>query len=694
MKIQPNFLKFTSIFLFVLFFAVLNLTAQQTKSEKLLSTESKEQQLSEESVTARLQPLFEPPKQVVEKRPMLRANAAICYKKGATLYLRVLQSDLATGFYLEGASFKQRVPFEVKNGEAIIRHLRNDEEFSVVAIIGSKPQSIATVNTKIDLVNGIKVSNEMYQEIVKWQISTPRIGLFSYLQNVKQVSNFEKTSFLQQFYLGKELLGEEQEDGSVSQSSLTPTSPNGGTDAPEGILGTCNCKLVFNYSQLPIPFKGVSDKTLNTMTWGDNWTENAGANFYQLGMAAGAAKYHQFQSWGKGVGSTEQTFNSVELGQTQTAAFLDYSLVCEDGSNPGLDCGCTKNVDIMYQFDAHLRTAAGNLTPCFLCGSNRGSNAQIEESVALTILNHRTLTAKVVDAVRAKAKTEWNRSINTDFLIEMTNLAAEVGKLFIPSSNGQTITAATIDNIKTALQNVIRTPIHTGSGTSDVFRANMMDSRYFFVLKPNEPTRVALVSLTKAIVGGVTSFQNIAESNTNFALAGIVTESGVNDKFGFCCTPKFCNWVLGGFYGSVVREPDLRQKVGVFLNTYSPWDNAVKDRYTNAVILQEDLGFLQKQICAGGGAPLPGDDKQEFLVSSNWQSTTLGQLIIIKNDKNKKPFTYAIFDVLGRQIASGRGDNGYTTTKISDDGTLSNGIFLLQIEQDGKTETLKMTKTF
>ena len=104
---------------------------------------------------------------------------------------------------------------------------------------------------------------------------------------------------------------------------------------------------------------------------------------------------------------------------------IDKVYACIEGLLPTLhkwihrvpaDCGCSKYVDIQYQLDAHLRTAGGNATPCFLCGSNRSSIAQIEEATALTILNHRTKTAQVVEAVRAKAKTEWQKSITTYYI--------------------------------------------------------------------------------------------------------------------------------------------------------------------------------------------------------------------------------------------------------------------------------------
>ena len=651
-----------------------------------------EKNVSEEAADEPLKPyppLLAPPPQNVQKLPAVVANAAIRYKNSATVYLHLNHSALASAFYLESSANGKRINVDVSStGEAVIKGVPKFTDFKLFASINGKPFDIAKVTTKADAVGGMTVSNMLYEETVKWQVTTPRPSLFEYIQSVTKANVYEKTAFLQQFYLGDKDLETESPDGAITVNDIQGSS----NFAESGVL-PCKCKLIFNYGQLPIPYAGLSSGTLNSRDWGTmEWSDVNGMNVLQFGTSGGANKYAQFQTNGKRLHSQEITINTVERGATQTAAFLDYSLVCE-GGNENPDCGCSRDIDIMYQFDAHLRTSGGNVQ-CFMCGGNRGSSAQVEEAVTLTVINHRQKTAQVVEAVRAKAKTEISRDISVDFFVNVIDLAAEVGKLFLP--NAQDINSTAVDNIKTKLIAVIRTPFSSGGGTNEVFKANMMDNFHNFKLYPNEPVRVVLASLTKASLGGRTAWWNIAESNTDFALAGVVKLNGDDRADPNCCSPKFANWVLGGFQGSVVGQSDLRQKVGMFVNRYAPWDRATNDPVTNAIEIRKDVDYLTKELCSGKVynpfEPVEAFKGSTTNGSNTWVVAQKGSRLFIDNNKNKLSFSYTVCDALGRVMASGQSAADPTQTSFELNNVPS-GMYFLRVEQsDKRVHTLKFTK--
>ncbi len=521
---------------------------------------------------------------------------------------------------------------------------------------------------------------------------TSRPPLFDYIQSVAKAHTFEKVAFFQNFYLGDKDLEEEAPDGTITRSDF-----EGGSSSSAVLGGNCLCRVILNYSQLAIPYNGIDPSTgaLNSTDWGSmSWQGINSMNVLKFGTSAGANKYAQFQTNGKRVGGREITENTGAGGSgTATAAFLDYSLLCENGVDANTDCGCGKKVDIMYQFDANLRTD-GAFTQCFLCGS-RATHAAIEEAVAVTILNHRNPTASVVVAgSTAAAKSEANRTVNPDFWVKTIELAAEIGVLFVPGA--QAITSAAVTAMSNTLQSLIQLPAQTGSGASSTFRANMLDSRYAFTLQPNQPVRVALSSLTKATLGGATAWQNIAESNTDFALAGVVTLKDFSDQNDpTCCSPKIGNWALGGFYGSVVNQSNLRQKVGVFFNSFAPWDNVTNDPSTNAITLTKDLDKIRQNLCKSG---VIGPIYEEALKGqpttgySTWTVVQKDNAMLMRNDKNNAPFSFTVCDGLGRVITSGKGSSETTQATFELPNATASGVYLLRVEQGQKIYTSKFTK--
>jgi hypothetical protein len=494
-------------------------------------------------------------------------------------------------------------------------------------------------------------------------------------------------------------LGDKDLEQEAPEETITRSDFEGGGSESPLLGGGCLCRVILNYSQLPAPFSGVDANTgaLNTTDWGSmSWESVDDMNVLKFGVLAGANKYTQFQTNGKRVHGRQISMNTGPNNGTgtPTAAFLDYSLLCDDGADTNKDCGCGKKVDIMYQFDAHLR-ADGSLTQCFLCGS-RSTHAGIEEIAALTILNHRNPTASIVVAAsNAAAKSEANREVNADFWAKTIELSAQIGVLFLPGA--QTVSSAAVTGISTTLQTLIKTPAQTGSGATSTFNGGMLDSRYAFILQPNQPVRVTLSSITKTQLGGATAWQNSAESNTDFALAGVVTLKDFDDRDDpKCCSPKIGNWVLGGFGGSVVDQFNLRQKVGVFLNSFAPWDNATHDPNTNAIEIHKDLDKIWQKICKSG---LIGPIDVEFLKGqpttgySTWTVVQRDNALLMQNDKNNAPFSFTVCDVLGKVIGSGKGSSETTQAHFELPNATASGIYLLRIEQNQKVHTSKFTIT-
>lgn len=415
--------------------------------------------------------------------------------------------------------------------------------------LSSNPEDIHT--------SGIEVSPRMFETLVDWREVEEPIALIDYLQEVNDISPYEKIAFIQQHYLKGELI-------SIDRGPAFPVFTT--TD-------NCECSTV-NSTSIAEPSNTVNN-TINASH--EESVNSSGGHKISMGLNSsywwyrnnkGPAKWHYL--WGEGFKARshtrsheENTVNNQNMGPQR--AQLAYNLVCTGRERVPGDCKtCTKKLTLHYRYDSEVTADARTLS-----GGTGDKNAEaIAQDQAVVTLRQGTNAPEVLAVQDIRSSSECSSSINTDWFVSLVDLALPIAEFFLIGSNPTSL-AGIISN---SIEELITEPIvERGDCGSATNQGTLASNSTVVYLEANEPLYLNIFSFSTQRIGGKRSWFSTSGIESDFYMMGIL-DSGyeIETLSKLCCADKEVHWLYASEDGPL-SEPDLRSALSAELGLTAPW---------------------------------------------------------------------------------------------------------------------------
>lgn len=493
----------------------------------------------------------------------LKAKSLIHYRDYSKLYLRFKEIPNGQIVTLKSISGDGELKKEVNNLEVLFTNLLPGEEYQIVTegLFCHEEVPVATVSTHAEDIQNtgqMAVSNEMYQVIREFQGLKERTDLIDYLELKKEISSYERTSFIQQFLLkGEPLL----EDGSFNFSNTKNSTKS-----------LCDCILLKN---------GFT--YINNMWYGENGSQHLGdkANASWGQYQEGPAKYFNVvtAAWHDGgVFASEKSYTKDLTNSQEFHSQVGFTLFCYKKGWP-YTCPCDKPVEVFYDYnstvnsDVKIRTGWGN----------KKASGQAQDIAVVTLIRKNQNNPNNPDVVPLAAGDLGvdvscsNGNLNGNFFKHIGDVATSIVGIIggnyaqIPgliTGIGQVASTPIRENVSSCdNQNFTETLVGTGTTGTKTVRISSGDE-----------VTLLLSSFSKIKTGGKRSWRSSMSITSNFYLVAIMGSDIGLGSSASCCTNKVGMW------------------------TSSVIDNRIDD--VNALILQPE-GFGTSPWNQGGWEALP-----------------------------------------------------------------------------------------
>ncbi|MAT54555.1 MAG: hypothetical protein CMN32_08730 [Saprospirales bacterium] len=618
--------------------------------------------------------------------PKLIAKAVINYENYSRAYLEFEGTSEGQIFgyqKLDGVESDGQV--SSINGEILIEGLDPDELFEVTTLDNCGNEvAVAVISTYADnpSIRGIEVSEKMYQTIVEFQQQDGSVPLPQFLEEAEGVSQYEKLSFFQQYYfLGQKF---QTDDG-----LMLPPPPNRTTN--DG----CHCIFVFNTTQNATPGTLLPDGTIlaKNKDSGGKIDLPGNAHYWWASSTKGAAKWNAIQSEGWKAGSDEHELNSKVINNINSSPYIGqvgFNLLCTNYANLPRECDREKKLLLYYRYDTEVLAYATRHTGGI---SEKKSKAASQDLAVVTLSKGGSDNVQVLAAGDVRAEAECNWQVNSQFWVNLIDLAVPIAQFFINdnSSGLQTL----IENLSTQLSELVTTPFLAQSqcNANATVEATLADGHDIEVtFHPNEAAHLQVMSFSNLMCGGKRSWFSWANVNSNFYAAGIVPGGLIGEGQNHCCTQKIGSWVLASVDGPLSTE-ETSAKLGYFFGLQGPW--GMPSGPGNITQLTEwgwDVVIADERCIVsvngdgsgtGGGDPLDGAVLDYRNLDSGYTNY----------ETNPLEATYVVYDISGRLVFQGEAlfDKADVLAKFREQASsIPTGLYFIQLTDGLRKETFKV----
>ena len=339
----------------------------------------------------------------------------------------------------------------------------------------------------------------------------------------------------------------------------------------------CSCSVVrFTRNILPgtVPQRG--NGTIGVERIWEYGGQN-GVSYQYYSLSGGPSKHIYTKASAEGSGNNPFT---LRRGSGQTSgltrrAELSVVLVCFDGIGQISHCGCSRDLEVFYEYRANLTTHT-QVTFAFWPGKESQSMATDYGGLAATIGNDGD--TEVIDFSIKTIASACEKEPNPAFYSALGSLIGGIVAFnwVTPQATGGTV----IDSARIVQQqNQLSSNIGANLGTllssspsiatpcESISETNELKGTKTFQLTPNEFVKLEMRSGDLTQVGGKRSFYSTALINSGFAIATFI-----NSKDNFT-DPDWCCTQTGGSWMAASLVPDYTE--ATLLDNISAWHSTL-----------------------------------------------------------------------------------------------------------------------
>ena len=510
----------------------------------------------------------------------------------------------------DNQSGEEHYEIDVVNHDVLISELQLNREYDVLV----DNQLVAVVNTSAQHGEPIHVSDALSNALTDWTQLKGKPRAIDYLNGRSNLDQMEMLYFLQRFYDSDQTYPNEEfwsltlpwetdnwtEDGG-SGSEIDFDDIIGLEEIVEGDnqIKNCRCNNVLRLNQRITPGLPNAANLRNDPRVINHSREyfNEGPNVYSHFMQSdnGPSKDYSLRIHVKKFNIGARSRQKGTLDNPTTGAInkseLWWLLMCEPGlgqASVDAECACTKELQLNYRYDTHLKTEANELS-CVAC-NKKGSAATVEDWASAVLVQGDKTT--VLSSVKAELKSSCEDVGPIGTIGEVIKFVNSVVKILYPGSGvtsvsktGTTVTAKTtastpakwvkqINGVATAIVNSSSVvAIKDGScGTADADKT-LFDGTTTVTLKSNEPVSLYIINANEIQVEAKRSGEAKGIVASDYFISGVIQRNATANEVAYCCSKKVGAYNLGSLGNAPLSLPEVQNEVGVVLDRTGPWNS-------------------------------------------------------------------------------------------------------------------------
>lgn len=532
--------------------------------------------------------------------PIIDALSIIHYRDYVKVYLELKGTNAAfISLQLAGdRGIPAQVPID--GGKVLLENLLPNQQYYLSTLDNcGKATAPMLIDTKTEREEVITVSTNFYNGIVGYLKENKGIPFDEFMASLENVSPYEKTAFIQQFFnagepyltdAGETVPSIPPEDGGGEPTSCAcssiRTSPLALPSVMNAVTGT-----ITDFSS---PSSGITPTSIdggdNTRTW--HFINNKGAakwhNLYTEGYKSEKnVNYDVLMGWQDG--------SLISFQQSQ----LRMTFLCLDGGRLPKECECEKNVDFWYRYDTRVKAIAE-----LRHGTTGAKNsiAQTEDMALATFMEElNPASFDPLNMVFGRVESYCERTPNPAFWTNLAQLMGSVGTISLAIagvSQTSIITPQQLSEISTQLQTfftglstVINTPYQNPTDCDNVEELPYsMSGAFTKPLKPNTPIIMAINTFDKLYAGGCRAWHSQSRINSDFHITAVIHSNAYDGTPRHCCSPRVGAWIFGSCDGDRTTS-QLNIEVAEILFT-AGFNGLIPTSIGNGHAVPRDFGFL------------------------------------------------------------------------------------------------------
>jgi len=554
------------------------------------------------------------------------------YTQGTVAYVEF--SEEVGSIQLKDQETGRLLPIWVGGRFKLIENLLPDKKYEVLTLSRCEVfESAGEIDTKSGEKETLDVSADLYEAIREFQQNeSTAVSLSQFLSTREDVSFFEKVYFIQQYFLRGQTIS------TFSHTELPGFVPP----------AICNCKFVFNISQIAVPGGLNPDGTISPKTAFQTKKPMSGISYNAAWWnrnTKGAAKWHQLWTEGSKAGGTDHKYemkmsDSTAIAGTQYGQ-LRYNLLCTNFEQVPADCMCEKGIYLYWRYDSEVCAHAEMHTEGW---GSRNAVAAAEDMAIVVLKRDGSNTANVLDGGVVRALAECERTVNNSFWTNAFGLAIGVASVVFGGGAG---IFTGIAGLAGKIDTFINTPHYSTNfcNSDNCKEVSLCFGDTLVYMQPNKPINLYLFSNTSLMAGGRRSWFSWSRVLSDFYLTGYVPGGYSSMEQTHCCTPKYGNWVLASELGAPHSTSEIKTEVGMILSAWAPWSFS-QDPFSGVVQIPYEYYAMSVPVvdCPGGGNLQGIQDRDRLNYYTDPTSVE-----ILKTVEHK----ILVFDLSGRLLHEG-----------------------------------------
>ncbi len=453
---------------------------------------------------------------------------------------------------LNNGSIAYKIPTKAQNNEFILKR-RNNCEGTYTLFTYSFENEFSGNETNNSEELPVFISNEMSDALVDY--SNGRVPLDRFLQSREDLDIFERA------YVYQKTILKDAKPIDITFTKLAKTPKiiitTGPPPPPPSV--TCDCELFATSIEIKPSNLAWSNSTgyknVYTHLWhylGENGTKTHlanGGNRWKLWNVMGPGGYRglwtdgwkedhgHYDEFDASAGAEDATIEDLE----DTNSFrteIGLQLICNDGQQLPVSCGCNKLVHFDYDYQvslyANAKTKSGG-------GGSKSAIAQAQDLTAIYVKEQAGIgqndVTTLINGMDLRAAAECQRDVNPDFWNNIFDLAGDAVQLYLLIQGVNTespeydslyteisgmLSSGDNTNILQSIQNVITTPYYSPSNCSSQTRTDGINNTYTTILEPNKRKKFGIFNLHSMVSGGKRSWDSHASRGADFSIATVV----------------------------------------------------------------------------------------------------------------------------------------------------------------------------
>lgn len=510
----------------------------------------------------------------------------------------------------DNQSGEEHYTIDVVHHDVLISEIQLNREYDVLI----DNNLVAVINTHAQPGAPIHVSNDFSNALADWTQLENKPRAIDYLNTRSDLDQMERLYFLQRFYDADQTYPNEefwsttlpwetdnwtQEDGSGSEIDFDDIIGLEEIVEGDNQIKNCRCNYVLRLNQRITPGFPNATSLRNDPEVINHSREyfNEGSNVYSHFMQSdnGPSKDYSLRIHVKKFNIGARSRQKGSLDNPTTGAInkseLWWLLMCDPALGQASideECACTKELQLNYRYDTHLKTVANELS-CVAC-NKKGSAATVEDWASAVVVQGDKTT--VLSSVKAELKSSCEDVGPIGTIGEVIKFVNSVVKILYPGSGvtnvsktGGTVTTTTtastptkwikqINGVATAIVNSSSVvAIKDGScGTADADKT-LFDGTTTVTLKSNEPVSLYIISASEIQVEAKRSGEARGIIASDYFISGVIQRNATTNEVAYCCSKKVGAYNLGSSGNAPLPLAEIQNEVGVVLDRTGPWNS-------------------------------------------------------------------------------------------------------------------------